>query len=242
VPVATEIGQEYAVDAEVEEMCARVVRGELSAAEAEAQLAQSAAARAAGAESAAAGAQGAGGAIQSVARALSNIGKSGPAMVGIFGAYVTIKATLATLEDAAEERRVGDAIVAATDGYVAGFMAGVGWTMAGGDPAWSADGQAKGSAAKDALVAKAKADPALRKYDIGPDEVLLQIRDKRDAFHGELYASVKPQIASLYLKRWRENLGWATKTFTNEEEGGERRIRTRAGMPDTGGLPEPKLQ
>src|SRR4051812_48408555 len=239
--VPTEIGQEYAVDAEVEEMCARVVRGELSAAEAEAQLAQSAAARAAAAEGAAAG-QGAAGAIQTVARALANIGKSGPAMVGVFGAYVTIKATLATLEDAAEERRVGDAIVAATDGYVAGFMAGVGWTMAGGDPAWFADGQAKGAAAKDALVAKSKADPVLQKYDIGPDEVLLQIRDKREAFHSELYASVKPQIASLYLKKWRENLGWATKTFTNEEEGGERRIRTRAGMPDTGALPEPKLQ
>jgi hypothetical protein len=239
--VPTEIGQEYAVDAEVEEMCARVVRGELSAAEAEAQLAQSAAARAAAAEGAA-GAQGAAGAIGQVARALANIGKSGPAMVGIFGAYVTIKATLATLEDAAEERRVGDAIVSATDGYVAGFMAGVGWNMAGGDAAWFADGQAKGTAAKDALVAKAKADPVLAKYDIGPDEVLLQIRDKREAFHSELYASVKPQIASLYLKKWRENLGWATKTFTNEEEGGERRIRTRAGMPDTGQLPDPKLQ
>ena len=149
---------------------------------------------------------------------------------------------VATLEDAAEERRVGDAIVAATDGYVAGFMAGVGWNMAGGDAAWFADGQAKGTAAKDALVAKAKADPVLAKYDIGPDEVLLQIRDKREAFHSELYASVKPQIASLYLKKWRENLGWATKTFTNEEEGGERRIRTRAGMPDTGQLPEPKVQ
>src|SRR6185436_713273 len=113
------------------------------------------------------------------------------------------------------------------------------WAMQGGDAAWYADGLAKGTAAKDALVAKAKADPALQKCDIGPDEVLLQIREKREAFHGELYAAVKPQIASLYLKKWRENLSWATKTFTNEEEGGERRIRTRAGMPDTGALPDP---
>jgi hypothetical protein len=237
--IPTDIAQEYAVDAEVEEMCARVVRGELSAAEAEAQLAQSAAARAAAAEGAAAAPSSGAAAVQMVGRALSNIATSGPAMAGIFGAYVTIKATLATLEDAAEERRVGDAIVAATDGYVAGFMAGVGWTMAGGDPNWLADGQSKGSAAKDALVAKAKADPALKKYDIGPDEVLLQIRSKREAFHAELYASVKPRIASLYLQKWRENLSWATKTFTNEEEGGERRIRTRAGMKDTGALPDP---
>ena len=78
--------------------------------------------------------------------------------------------------------------------------------MQGGDAAWYADGLAKGTAAKDALVAKAKADPALQKCDIGPDEVLLQIREKREAFHGELYAAVKPQIASLYLKKWRENL------------------------------------
>ena len=70
---------------------------------------------------------------------------------------------------------------------------------------------------------------------------LLHITDAKDAFHSELYAAVKPQIASLYLKKWRENLSWATKTFTNEEEGGERRIRTRAGMPDSGPLPEPKL-
>ncbi len=67
--------------------------------------------------------------------------------------------------------------------------------------------------------------------------MLLQITDRKDAFHGELYAAVKPQVASVYLKKWRENLSWATKTFTNEEEGGERRIRTRAGMPDTGELP-----
>ena len=100
-------------------------------------------------------------------------------MVGIFGAYVTIKATLATLEDAAEERRVGDQIVSATDGYVAGFMAGVGWKMGGGDAAWFADGQTKGAAAKDALVAKVKADPVLSKYDIGPDEVLLHIADSK---------------------------------------------------------------
>ena len=238
--IPTDVAQEYAVDAEVEEMCARVARGELSAAEAEAQLAQSAAARSAAAEGAAAQG-GARAALQTVARAVSNIAKSGPAMVGIFGAYVTIKATLATLEDAAEERRVGDQIVSATDGYVAGFMAGVGWKMGGGDAAWFADGQAKGAAAKDALVAKVKADPVLSKYDIGPDEVLLHITDAKDAFHSELYAAVKPQIASLYLKKWRENLSWATKTFTNEEEGGERRIRTRAGMPDSGPLPEPKL-
>lgn len=237
--VPTGIAQEYTVTAEVEEMCARVVRGELSAAEAEIQLAQSSAARAAAAEGAAAAPSGGAAAVQMVGRALANIASSGPAMVGIFGAYVTIKATLATLEDAAEERRVGDAIVAATDGYVAGFMAGVGWSMQGGDPNWYADGRSKGSAAKDALVAKAKADPVLNKYDIGPDEVLLQIRSKRESFHSELYAAVKPRIASAYLKTWRENLSWATKTFTNEEEGGERRIRTRAGMPDTGKLPDP---
>jgi hypothetical protein len=71
--------------------------------------------------------------------------------------------------------------------------------------------------------------------------VLLAIHEKREAFHAELYAAVKPQIASLYLKKWRENLSWMTKTFTNEEEGGERRIRTRAGMPDQGALPEPKV-
>jgi hypothetical protein len=233
------IAQEYAVDAEVEAMCQRIANGEITAAQAEAQLAQSAAARAAAAEGAAAQ-TGARAALQTVARAVANISKSGPAMVGVFGAYVTIKATLATLEDAAEERRVGDQIVASTDGYVAGFMAGVGWKMQGGDAAWFADGQSKGAAAKEALVAKVKADPVLAKYDIGPDEVLLHITDRKDAFHSELYAAVKPQIASLYLKKWRENLSWATKTFTNEEEGGERRIRTRAGLPDTGALPEPK--
>ena len=109
------------------------------------------------------------------------------------------------------------------------------------DPA--ADGVRKLRASLQRVLATRRPDRmALQKYDIGPDEVMLQIRDKKDAFHSELYASVKPQIASLYLKKWRESLGWATKTFTNEEEGGERRIRTRAGMPDTGQLPEPKLQ
>jgi hypothetical protein len=241
------IEQEYTVSAKLEEVLARLARGEITAAEAEAEMAAAGeGATAAGEGTAAAGEAAAGGqsasaAIQTVARAVANIAKSGPAMVGILGAYVTIKATLATLEDAAEERRVGDQIVSSTDGYVAGFMSGVGWRMQGGDPAWFADGQSKGAAAKDALVAKVKADPVLSKYDIGPDEVLLHITDKKDQFHGELYGAVKPQIASLYLKTWRENLGWATKTFTNEEAGGERRIRTRAGLPDTGALPEPKI-
>jgi fatty acid synthase, bacteria type len=237
------IEQEYTVSAKLEELSARLARGEITLAEAEAEMAAAESGAAAAGEGAAGAAAqgGARAALQGVARALANISKSGPAMAGVFGAYVTIKATLATLEDAAEERRVGDQIVASTDGYVAGFMAGVGWSMQGGDAAWYADGLAKGTAAKDALVAKAKADPALQKCDIGPDEVLLQIRERREAFHSELYATVKPQVASLYLKKWRENLSWATKTFTNEEEGGERRIRTRAGMPDTGALPEPGM-
>jgi hypothetical protein len=38
-------------------------------------------------------------------------------------------------------------------------------------------------------------------------------------------------VAKASITKWRSGLGWATKTFTNEETSGERNIRTRAGMP-----------
>jgi hypothetical protein len=60
---------------------------------------------------------------------------------------------------------------------------------------------------------------------------MLAILDRKDALHAELYKAVKPRIGKAYLDSWRAGLGWMTKTFTNEEESGERRIRTRAGLP-----------
>jgi hypothetical protein len=176
-----------------------------------------------------------------VGNVVRNILASGPAVVGILGAYITIKATLATLEQGDEERRVADAAQAATEGYVAGFMAGVGFSMSGGDPAWFADARAKGAAARGALVAWVKSDERLVGKDIGPDEVLLAIADHKDAFHSELYGRVKPQIASLYIQKWKQNLGFWERTFTNEEKSGERNIRTRMGLPDRGDLPKPQI-
>lgn len=176
-----------------------------------------------------------------VGNVVRNVLSSGPAVVGILGAYITIKATLASLEEGAEQRRVADAARAATEGYVAGFMAGVGFGMSGGDPAWFADARAKGAAARGALVARVKVEPALAGHDIGPDEVLLAIADHKDAFHSELYARVKPQIGALYIQKWKESLSFWQTTFTNEEKHGERNIRTRMGLPDQGALPKPQI-
>jgi hypothetical protein len=207
------IDQEYKVSAELEEQLARIARGETTAAEVEAGAAQG------GTEAAA------------TTDAGSVLAAYAPAFIGIAGAAITIAATLATLSEADEEKQVGDAIVAATDGYCAGFMSGLGWGGSGGDPKWFADGQQKGAAAKAAFVARVKADPKLQALDIGPDEVMLAVADQKAAFHRELYARVKPKIADAYISKWKAGLGWATKTFTNEETSGERNIRTRAGMP-----------
>jgi hypothetical protein len=206
------IEQEYKVSAELEEQLAKIARGETTAAEVEA------------------GAQG-GTEAAATTDAGPVIAAYAPAFLGIVGAAITIAATLATLSEADEEKQVGDAIVAATDGYCAGFMAGLGWGGSGGDPKWFADGQQKGAAAKAAFVARVKADPKLRSLDIGPDEVMLAMADQKEALHRELYARVKPKVADAYIAKWRSALGWATKTFTNEETSGERNIRTRAGMP-----------
>lgn len=56
-------------------------------------------------------------------------------------------------------------------------------------------------------------------------------QQKGAAAKAAFVARVKPQIAGTYVSKWKAGLGWATKTFTNEEGSGERNIRTRAGMP-----------
>jgi hypothetical protein len=212
--------QEYWVTEELKKKLAQIADGELTAAEA------------------------AGGATVE-AEAVTAAG----ALVGLAAAFgilataaVVLTPAIATLSEGATERRVGDQIVAATDGYVAGFMNGIGWSMSGGDPAWFADAKAKGAAAKAAMVAKVKADPRLKHFAIGPDEVMLVIASRREAFHKALYAQVKPQIASLYISRWKESLGRIEKFFNpNIEQTGERNIRTRAGLSDRGPLPEPNV-
>jgi hypothetical protein len=120
-------------------------------------------------------------------------------------------------------------------------MSGFGWSMPGGDQAWYADGKGKGAAAKNALVAKLKANPALQDFDSGPDEVLLVISQKRESFHRALYAQAKPQIAAGYIDAWKKGIGGWRKFFNpNIEKTGERNIRTRAGLPDQGPLPQPQ--
>ena len=180
-----------------------------------------------------------------VGQAVRNILASGPAVVGILGAYITIKATLATLEEGDEERRIADAASAATDGYVAGFMNGIGLGMSGGHPAWFADAKAKGAAAKAAIVTKIQTDPQLQQFQFSREELMGAIDEglqaHKDEFHKELYGRVKPQIAALYIQKWKANLSWWEKTFTNEEKSGERNIRTRMSLPYSGELPTPEI-
>jgi hypothetical protein len=186
-----------------------------------------------------------GAAAGDVGAAVQNILASGPALVGILGAYITVKATLATLEQGDEEKRVASAALAAIEGYETGFMSGIGIEMSGGDPAWYADAKGKGASAKSAIIAKIRSDPRFAQYNFSDAELAAAIEEgikgHRDEFLTELHARVKPQIAALYIEKWHESLGWWEKTFTNEEKSGERNIRTRMGISDLGELPKPQI-
>jgi hypothetical protein len=186
-----------------------------------------------------------GAAAGDVGTAVQSILASGPALVGILGAYITIKATLATLEQGDEEKRVANAALAAIEGYETGFMSGIGIEMSGGDPAWHADAKGKGAGAKTAIIAKIQSDPQFKQFSFSEAELAAAIEEgikgNRDEFLTELHARVKPQIAALYIEKWHESLGWWEKTFTNEEKSGERNIRTRMGISDLGELPKPQI-
>lgn len=174
-------------------------------------------------------------------QAARNIMSSGPAMIAFLGAYITIKATLATLEEGAEERRVVREAEAACDGFYTGFMTGLGVPMFDGLPHWHAYGLNQASAALRVQVAKIQSHPLFAWAKFTAAELLTAMRQGIAANpkpFKELAESNQWKIKSLYIKRWRDSLTGFQRFFTKTESA-EERIKVGLGFKMHEELPEP---
>jgi hypothetical protein len=61
---------------------------------------------------------------------------------------------------------------------------------------------------------------------------------RADELHTTIYELVDARIKAAFVIKWREGLSGFQKLFTNTKTH-ERLLRTRMGLPDTGGLPDP---
>lgn len=173
-------------------------------------------------------------------QAVRNIMASGPALIGFLGAYITVKATLATLEDWSEEKRVVQAANQACAGFRTGFMTGLGVEMSAGDPAWYTHGAEQARAALMAQVTKIQAHPLFKPFNFTELELIKAMKDGIRGTPGpfmKLAQENEPRIKALYIQQWRQNLTWAQKTFTSTESA-ERRIKYMLGLDIDEPLPE----
>lgn len=176
--------------------------------------------------------------------ALRNLLASGPAMVGFFGGYITVKAALASLDDFHDMKRVRAAALDASAGYRSGFMTALGVPASAGEAAWFAHGMNQGNAALDAQVRKVQADPMFQAFAFTDTELRTAIKQacaaNAEAIGESVYAAADAQIKASFVKQWREKLSWAQKTFTKTSTA-EAQLRTMLGLPDRGELPTTDL-
>jgi hypothetical protein len=185
----------------------------------------------------------AGGMVGTAAKAAAEIMGSLPAMVGIAGAYITVKSTLASLGDARDIKNVAAAAERAVQGYAGGFSGAVGGKKVAGDPAWNAQGAADGARMLDDQIAKVaqalRARAAAEGFaELSPDEIravmMERIGGEAREIYDAVYTGAGPRIKEAYVKAWRDNLSTWQKLFTNTESD-ERYLRTRMGVAKKAG-------
>src|SRR4029078_2220522 len=132
----------------------------------------------------------AGQAVGKVAQTASEVLASWPAMVGAAGAYITVKSTLASLQDASDIKNVANAAQKAVYGYAGGFSSAVGCKDVAGDPAWHAQGAADGQRLLNDQLNKIHGLPQLAQYNFTPDELrgalLARCKQEGDAIYDEV--------------------------------------------------------
>jgi len=177
--------------------------------------------------------------------AVRSIMASGPAMVGFFGAYVTIKAALATLEDWDDMKRIAAAAREASEGYIAGFMFAISGSGNAGEAAWYAEGINRGRAALDAQIRRIQNEPMFREFHFTDAELRPVIKDavaaNREMIFKTVYESADPQIKAAFVQKWDDNLSLPQKIFTNTDRD-KAQLKTMLGLKDTEPLPKTDIE
>jgi hypothetical protein len=162
--------------------------------------------------------------------AVAEIMASLPALVGIVGGYITIRSTLASLQDTDDMWAVAAAAEQAVYGYAGGFSAAVGGKNVAGDPAWHASGAGDGQRMLGEQVAKIQAMPEFAQHNFSAEEIRGAIMEKAagDAIYDAVYGGSFARIKETYVQVWKAQLGTFQKLFTNTD-GDERDLRARMG-------------
>jgi hypothetical protein len=154
-----------------------------------------------------------------VAKGAAEVLASGPALVGMLGGYVTIKATLASLADWKDMKDAASAAERAVQGYAGGFSAAVGGKSVAGDAKFFQQGRADGAR----MLGDASEETRRT--------LTARLQQNASAVYDAIYSSTAPSIKEAFVERWKANLTGFQKTFTKTESD-ERRLRTRMGLKD----------
>jgi hypothetical protein len=166
---------------------------------------------------------GVGAAGSTMLRAIAGMMASAEFNIGAFGAYITVKATLATLEKGDDIQATTKQAMDACYGYKNGFKLGVfGTGGKDGDAAWMTIGFNDGN-----VALQKKAQEVQQKYaswNFELNEVLQAMRDQlatKADLQQQLGLTVEhtawPGIKSAYIAAWRSKRGVVEKALTNTE-------------------------
>jgi hypothetical protein len=164
----------------------------------------------------------------------------GPVAIAVLGAYITLKATAASLKDWDDMRSVAAAAKAAVDGYVGGFLSAAGGPDFKGDASYHEQGAADGSRLLESLVQQALQEPTARAQHLTADDVRKAIRagvaQNPDPLNAHIRAQVEVRIKESFLQGWRSSRTIMSQLATDIESH-ENKLRVLMGLPPR---PDPK--
>ncbi len=183
--------------------------------------------------------------------AVRGILASGPALIGILGGYIQIKALIASLEDAAEMKQIARDAENGAAGYASGFVTGLGGTRAVSGTglagmAWMMDGIQAGAAAKVGVIQRIMGEPTIQAifagYGISIDDVIPEVEAMIEQRAGEIYdvayRRAEPAIAAQYYHKWRKSRSFADEHLGGNVERHDRELRAMLGLPAEGDIPD----
>jgi hypothetical protein len=166
--------------------------------------------------------------------------------IGVFAAYITVKATMATLQKGDDIQATTKQAMDACYGYKSGFKfaaTGVDNNKAG-DAAWYGQGINDGNAALQAQATKLQQQ--FSGFNFQPQEIMNAIREKfasMPEMQNQLGLMIQdnawPSIKSAYIAAWRKKRGVLEKFFTNVDSD-EDKLAVNLGFKGRSDVPPPR--
>jgi hypothetical protein len=163
------------------------------------------------------------------------------AIVGgaLLGAYITIKALQASLEDWDDMRKVARAAERAVQGYAGGFSAAMGGKNVDGDANYHAQGAADGARMfKSSVAALVEASGNGLTEDEARARIQRFCAANPDKIYDAVYARVYVPIKETFVQGWKSSLTLWQRLFTKIETH-ELMLRTLMGLKAKQGEDEP---